>query len=129
MNKIQQQIEQNEREFEEIRCKSGSVGLQTNDQSSNATYNIHKCGFCGRKWHIYEQAPICQEHRSKYPNEKSFLHSSQLSIIKAELLDLPEERIVHEYMEIQGDGKSKEYCNGWNDYRNAMITRLNELLK
>lgn len=107
MNKIQQQIEQNEREFEEL------YG------DSLLTYSFDS---------LEDDMPTTFRNRKVSKEIKSHLHSSQLSIIKAELLDLPEERIVHEYMEIQGDGKSKEYCNGWNDYRNAMITRLNELL-
>lgn len=37
---------------------------------------------------------------------------------------LPEEKIIHSYMETQSDGHSKEYCEGWNDYRLVLIDKL-----
>lgn len=76
-----------DKEFDEIRCKSGSVGLKTDDLKDSGFYNIHKCGICGRKWHIYEQAPICSKYREKYPDELSLAHSHLEEAYRARLED------------------------------------------
>lgn len=85
--------------FREIQCKSGSVGLATNDlKPEMGFYNIHKCGVCGRKWHIYETAPICQKYRKEYPEIEDFLLASHTRLLKevgskVEKADIAEDKV------------------------------------
>ena len=89
MNSFDEQKAEIVREFEKIRCTPGSVGLAINDlKPEMGFYNIHKCGICGRKWHIYEQSPICQQYREKYPNEEFFLLDKVSQAYEAGLNDM-----------------------------------------
>lgn len=45
------------------------------------------------------------------------------------LSKIPEERIIHGYMEVQDEEKTIQYCVGWNDYRIKMIDLLSTLTK
>ncbi len=61
--------------------------------------------------------------RSERVRLKSALTQEIEERVRREFLKgLPPERIVHSYMKTQDEGKSTEYCNGWNDYRNKVIS-------
>lgn len=82
--------------------------------------------------------PLVEEMKAKYPKECNIeglepaLRNdiAEIALIiesqtrNSVLEELPEEKIIHSYMETQGDGHSKEYCEGWNDYRMVMINQL-----
>lgn len=55
---------------------------------------------------------------------ESFIKETVEAVVGEQGRNLPEEKIIHSYMETQGDGHSKEYCEGWNDYRMVMIESL-----
>lgn len=104
MNPIQQQIEQNEREFEEKFDTSGKktyIGarLQYEDKNGDILFTID--------------------------DVKSHLHTSQLAIIKAVVESIQERKnLITVYDE--GEQLNKKYIE--NDLLDSLITRLNELL-
>lgn len=52
------------------------------------------------------------------------IRDAEDAVLRRTLENLPEERAIHGYMTTQGDGNSKDYCTGWNDYRLAVIHSL-----
>lgn len=113
MNPIQQQIEQNEREFEEKVNQLRREVPDTNEES-----DVFEFGY---KINVSDTLYTIAD----WGNIKSHLHQSQLSIIKAVIEEVEGMKVIDVPSEIY---ERYPRSSAYNLALSSLITRLNELL-